>query len=67
MSIEERLVRVEQELAQLERRLDLVSKPADLLLRVGGSMAAFPELEEVARLGREIRKTDAQDPFREPS
>ena len=37
-----------------------VSKPADLLLRVGGSMVAFPEFDEVARLGREIRKADAR-------
>jgi len=29
-------------------------------------MAAFPEFDEVVRLGPEICKADARDPFQEP-
>jgi hypothetical protein len=58
MSIEERLAKVERELAALQRRLNLATKPSQILSRAG-SMADFPEFDEVVRLGREIRKADA--------
>ena len=58
MSLEERLAKVEQELAELKLRLADQDPRAQWFWKVRGSMAAFPEFEEVVRLGREIRKAD---------
>lgn len=59
MTIEERLAKVERELAELKRRLPTPLPQDAWYWKVAGSMAAYPEFEEVARLGREFRKADS--------
>ena len=67
MSIEERLEKVEKELAELKLRLADQDPRSTWFWKVRGSMAAFPEFEEVVRLGREIRKADVLTDVEEDS
>ena len=56
-TIEKRLERVEAELAELKRRVELSDQPrAKDWRRTVGMSANDPEFEEMVRLGREYRK-----------
>lgn len=67
MSIEERLAKIEEELAELKRRLSEPSQQTAWYWKVAGSMAAYPEFQEVVRLGREFRKADSPTGSQESS
>jgi hypothetical protein len=60
-SVEERLSALESELQAVKHQLAKMDKPRAWLDEVAGSMDAWPEFEEVLRLGREQRQslTDA--------
>ncbi len=60
-AIEERLAVLESEIAQLKRQVMLTRTWDTWLDRVTGSLEDTPEFDEVLRLGREIRKSDAPD------
>jgi hypothetical protein len=55
-NIENRLEKLEAELAELKRQND--AKKNDWLSVVAGSFEDDPEFAEIARLGREIRQAD---------
>ena len=58
-SLEERMTALESELRNLRnevRSLSTNTPKPDWINKVSGSMADFPEFEEVVRLGREWRK-----------
>ena len=56
-TVETRLERVEAELADLKRRVELSDRPrAKDWRRTVGMSANDPEFEEMVRLGREYRK-----------
>jgi len=61
MSIEERSSIVEKELAEVKERLTAERPERPWYEGMIGSMKDFPEFGEVARLGREIRKSDSND------
>jgi hypothetical protein len=56
-NVERRLAALEQEVAELKRRIPGAGKP-DWRQRVAGSFKDEPEFDEVLRLGREIRQAD---------
>jgi len=58
-SVEKRLTAIENDLAELRDKL--LSK--HWLQQVTGSLEAFPEFEEVLRLGRERRQEKSMDPI----
>ena len=61
-TIEERVSALESELQAVELQLARLTKPHAWLDDVAGSMAPWPEFEEVLRLGQEIRKSECDDP-----
>ena len=56
--IERRLDALEREVSELKQRLNNGNAPSNWIERITGSMADFPEFEEVIRYGREIREAD---------
>jgi hypothetical protein len=56
--IERRLDSLEREVLELKQRLNNGNAPINWIERITGSMADFPEFEEVIRYGREIRDAD---------
>jgi hypothetical protein len=58
MTIEERLIVLEQDMAELKRQAQ-PREPENWLAKVAGSMKDEPEFAEVLRLGQEIRRADA--------
>ena len=60
LSLEQRVAALEEEVATLKRRLEelLPKKDENWIEKISGSMKDFPEWEEVARLGAEIRRAD---------
>jgi hypothetical protein len=58
--LEQRLALVEEEITNLKRRIECLTpgESKNWLKDVIGSMKDFPEFEEVARLGAEIRRAD---------
>ncbi len=65
-SVEERLAVVEQELAELKRRLPQGPRKKNWIEEINGSMKDFPEFDEVLRLGKEFRQSDRPAPEDEP-
>jgi len=71
-SLEDRVARVEQSLADLQRQVS-AGRPGGVL-SLSGSMSDFPEFEELTAHGKYIRKTGqlpppdwkAGDPIPEP-
>jgi hypothetical protein len=55
--VEERIAALESELAAVKRQLATLTKPRAWLDDVAGSMNAWPEFDEVVRLGREWRES----------
>ncbi len=56
--IEQRLTNLESEVAALKHRLDQPAAKRNWLQQIAGSMKDYPEFDEVARLGAEIRQRD---------
>lgn len=56
-SLEQRLAALEREVAHIKRQLTSTETKGNWVDEVSGSMAAFPEFEEVVRLGREFRES----------
>ncbi len=63
-SLEERLTALEKQVAELQQQVEQLRKRWPLtepkpnwLEQISGSMADFPEFDEVLRLGREIRQS----------
>ncbi|NLS91954.1 MAG: transferase hexapeptide repeat containing protein [Planctomycetaceae bacterium] len=57
-TMEERLSALEAELQAVKRQLERLAKPRTWLDQVAGSMAPWPEFQEVLRLGREFRQAE---------
>jgi hypothetical protein len=57
LTIEQRLAALEHDVKELKQRLVPTSANGNWVDEIAGSMLAFPEFEEVVRLGREIRDT----------
>ncbi len=60
VTIEDRLAAVEKDVALLKGRVLAGNESRPWYAKLVGSMKDRPEFEEVVRLGREIRKTDAR-------
>ena len=58
--IEQRVAALEREVSELKQQLKAGRAPDNWIERITGSMADFPEFEEVVRYGREFR--EAQRP-----
>src|SRR5215208_5914532 len=61
-TVEQRLLALEREVAAIKSRLGasaLHPPDADWISAISGSMKDEPEFDEVAKLGREIRRADA--------
>jgi len=56
--IERRLAALEREVSELKQRLNNGNAQVNWIERITGSMADFPEFEDVIRFGREIREAD---------
>lgn len=61
-TVEERLSALESEVQAVKRQLAKMGKPRAWLDDVAGSMEAWPEFEEVLRLGREFRESVGDAP-----
>jgi len=57
-TIEERLARLEKQVAYLKLQLDKLASKASWIDQVKGSFKDDPEFEEILRLGAEIRRSD---------
>jgi hypothetical protein len=57
-TIEQRLSRLEAEVAELKQRIDSSTGDGNWIARISGSMKDEPAFDEVLRLGREIRQAD---------
>lgn len=55
--LEQRVAVLEQNRAELKRRVSLSEAKNDWIKAVAGSMKDYPEFEEVVRLGREYRRS----------
>jgi hypothetical protein len=53
--MEQRLEAGERAVRELKDRLDVMSGKTDWLQRFDGAFAAYPEFEDVVRLGRRFR------------
>jgi hypothetical protein len=64
LSNEDRLAKLEAEVAHIKDQLRQGATPESWLDRVVGSMTRHPEFQEVLRLGREYRQADrrTEDP-----
>jgi hypothetical protein len=62
--IEERVQRLEQAVADLQGQLTTGKPRPGWLARLRGSLKEYPEFDEVARLGKELR--DRERPADEP-
>ena len=56
-TIEERLTQVEQELAEIKRRLAQGSEGQSWVERIAGTFKDDPEFDEIVKLGRDFRKS----------
>ena len=56
-NIEARLANVEQEIAELNKRLSKNGDNTSWIERIAGSFKDDPDFDEIVRLGREFRKT----------
>jgi hypothetical protein len=67
-ALEKQVAELQQQVAELRNRLPLADSKADWLEQISGSMAGFPEFDEVLRLGREIRNADRppEEPLEQP-
>ena len=57
-SVEQRLAKVERELAILKSQIDAYSRRQNWIDAISGSFKDDPEFEEIVRLGKEIRDAD---------
>ena len=57
-SVEERLAKVEKEIAELKVKSDSQSSKPGWLKKVEGSFKDDPEFLDIARLGKEARDTE---------
>ena len=57
LSLEERVAKLEQEIASLKAQSSKGEQTAQWPWNVCGSMKDFPEFDEVLRLGREFRQS----------
>lgn len=57
-TLEERVTRVEKQLAELANHVTAAPQESNWVDRITGSFAETPEFDEVLRLGREIRQSD---------
>lgn len=65
-TVEERLARVEKELAELKSRVSSAAAPrGNWIETISGSFKDDPDFAEIVRLGKEIR--DADRPTPEPN
>ena len=56
-SVEERLTAVEQQVADLKRRLPPRTDGKSWVERIAGTFKDDPDFDEIVRLGREFRKS----------
>jgi hypothetical protein len=59
-TLEERLTKMENEVAELKRQFILSTKKTNWIKRVEGTFADRPEFDEVLRLGKEIRDAELE-------
>jgi hypothetical protein len=57
-SVEERLAKVEQEVAELRARANVLASKQGWVAKVVGSFEDDEDFDEILRLGREERKSD---------
>ncbi len=57
-TVEQRLAALEREVADLKQQLRGKRAAGNWIEQISGSMADFPEFEEVVRYGREVRNAD---------
>ena len=57
LTVEDRLTAVEQQLAELKRRLPPSPDGRSWIERIAGTFKADPEFDEIVRLGIEFRKS----------
>ncbi len=60
-TVEDRLARLEQEVARLKQRVASPAQAGSWADRITGSMEAYPEFAKVLELGRELRRADHPD------
>jgi hypothetical protein len=60
-SVEERVERLEKDLAEVRQRLNLGPGSVNWIPSVVGSISKYADFKEVVRLGREIRRADRSD------
>ena len=61
MTIEQRVARLEEVTAELQRHIAPQETVRQWLQRVSGGLKGYPEFKEVVRLGREIRQASPSD------
>ena len=59
LTVEERLAIVEQELAELKKKMPVLLSKPDWITRITGSFKGDPEFGEILRLEREIRNAES--------
>ena len=57
MTVEDRLTAVEQQLADLKRRLPSRNDGMSWVERIAGTFKDDPDFDQIVRLGREFRKS----------
>jgi hypothetical protein len=60
--VEKRIAHLEQEVAELKRRVGMPAGSSDWMEQLIGSQKEEPEFDEVLRLGREVRQSDKSGP-----
>jgi hypothetical protein len=57
MTLEQRMGALEQEVAELKRRLEAACPQTNWIEQITGSLANYPEFDDVVRLGAEFRQS----------
>jgi hypothetical protein len=60
-TIEERLLHVEKDVADLKSRIEGLRSKGNWIDKITGSFQDDPEFDEILRLGRDIRQADRPD------
>lgn len=69
LSVEERLARLEREVARLKLKVKMLHPKKDWITAITGTAKDDPDYEEILRLGKEIRDAERldDDQTREPN
>jgi hypothetical protein len=61
ISLEERLAKLENEVAALKRQMTRIGRKRNWVKRITGTFKDVPEFQEVLRLGREFRQSQKEE------